>query len=75
MGLSDLILSFAAQTGPPGAWERFVMGIWKMTGTWQNVTRPSDCVRTSSPRFSQLPADILVHLSVVLPLENVSLCG
>lgn len=51
LGRSDLIFSFAAQTGPFAAWERFVMGIRKMTGTWQNVTRPSDCVRTSSWRF------------------------
>lgn len=69
-GLSDLILSFTAQTGPLRAGEEVVMGIWHMTSTWQNVTRPSDCVLTSSRRFLSFLLITPVHLSVALSLNR-----
>lgn len=50
-GLSDLILSFTAQTGQLRAWEKFIMGIWHMTSTWQNLTHPPECVPTSTQPF------------------------
>lgn len=49
--LSDLILSFAAQTGLLRAWEKFFMVIWHMTSTWQNLTHPPECVPTSTQPF------------------------
>lgn len=50
-GLSDLILSFTAQTGQIRAWAKFIMGIWHMTSTWQNLTHPPECVPTSTQQF------------------------